>query len=90
MKKEMVTVTGIMVRDNRMDKSRAWALDILKNQPNVKITHRYFSSDEYIYGKEDGNVYDENGYLFEDWESDRFSGMRMRFGGVWEDGWDYK
>lgn len=70
----------------RMDNSRAWALDVLKNQPNVKITHELFDSDEYIYGAK-GCVYDECGYLFEDWHSSYRNGMRMRVGGSWEDGW---
>ena len=72
--------------------SRDWAINILKNNPNQKITHRLFDSDEYVYGK-NGKVYDENGYLFEDWVSEgigKHDGMRMRVGGSWEDGWDIR
>ena len=34
----------------------------MQENPNVKITHTLFDSNEYIYLKEDGNVYDENGF----------------------------
>ena len=61
---------------------------IIEN-PNVKISHSSFVSDEYIYTKEDGRVYDENNYLFEDWCSAR-NGIRMRSGGEWEDNWYIK
>ena len=70
--------------------SREWAIDMLENKPNQKITHRLFGSNEYIYGK-NGKVYDENGYLFEDWTSEgvgKHDGMRMRVGDSWEDGWN--
>ncbi|RHK98252.1 hypothetical protein [Blautia obeum] len=40
--------------------SRDWAITILNHHPNVKITHRLFSTDEYIYGR-NGKVYDEFG-----------------------------
>lgn len=62
----------------------------MQENPNVKITHTLFDSNEYIYLKEDGNVYDENDYLFEDWYSKRSMGIRMRTGGSWEDGWSVK
>ena len=70
--------------------SRDWAIDVLKNKPKQKITHRLFDSNEYIYGK-NGKVYDENGYLFEDWVSEgigKHDGVRMRVGDSWEDGWN--
>lgn len=69
--------------------SREAAIDVLKNKPNQKITHRFWDFDEYIYGK-NGKVYDEQGCLFEDWVSEgigRHDGIRARVGGVWEDGW---
>lgn len=62
----------------------------IKENPNVKITHEYFSPDEYIYSKENGEVYTEEGYLFEDWYSNEFTGhngIRMRKGDDWETGW---
>lgn len=62
---------------------------ILDNQ-YVPITHILFSEDEFIYAARDGKVYDENGYLFEDWYSDgiaRHDGIRERSGGSWEMGW---
>ena len=71
--------------------SREWAINILKGDPNTKITHSLFDSNEYIYGK-DGLVFDENGLLFEDWTSDgpnKHNGIRMRIGGPWEYGWSF-
>lgn len=62
----------------------------ISEHPNVKITHPLFGSEEYLIGKEDGNVYDEKGYLFEDWHSDRNNGLRMRKGDIWEKGWMVK
>ena len=62
----------------------------IKEHPNVKITHWLFDEDEYIYSKDDGKVYDENNYLFEDWLSygpGAHNGIRMRYGDNWYDGW---
>lgn len=67
--------------------------NILLNNPYLHISHRYFSENEYIYSKTNGKVYDENGYLFEDWHSDSVTGhigIRMRYGGYWDDGWYIK
>lgn len=66
-------------------------IEFMKENPNVKFTHPLFSDDEYIYQKENGNVYDENGYLFEDWYSEgvgQHNGIRMRIGREWNDGWE--
>lgn len=62
----------------------------IEENPNVKIVHTLFDSNEYLYQKEDGKIYDENGYLFEDWYSDDKNGIRLRTGGIWEDGWSVK
>lgn len=61
----------------------------LHKRPNVKFVHRLFSSDEYLINKEDGCIYDENGYLFEnfDLDDDTHNGMRIRRDSVWDDGW---
>ena len=67
----------------------------IKENPHVHITHTLFDESEYIYTGDDGNVYDEDGFLFEDW-MDGFgswignNGIRMRIGGQWEDGWRIK
>lgn len=61
----------------------------IKENPSVKITHENFNSDEYIYSKPSGEVYTEEGYLFEDWHSNEFrgnNGIRMRKGDSWETG----
>ena len=66
------------------------AVAILKSEENVKVTHWLFDDREFIYCR-DGKVYDENGYLFEDWIStgpNAHNGVRMRIGGNWDDGWD--
>lgn len=67
--------------------SRIDMIAVLTSNPGAKISHRYFSKNEYIYLGNDGNVYDENGYLFEDWKSRQNCGVRMRNGGNWEHGW---
>ena len=66
-----------------------WAIDILKNSPWTKITHRIFDSYEYLYGTKEGYVKDEYGYLFENWiPSDTFhNGIRMRNSSEWQSGW---
>lgn len=70
--------------------SRQYTINDMLAHPLVRYTHRNFSPDEYIYAKSDGNIYTEEGYLFEDWYSEgpgQHNGMRMREGGTWEDGW---
>ena len=70
--------------------TRSNMIVFMRENPNVKITHWLFSSSEYIYQKENGNVYDENGYLFEDWCSEGamvHNGVRSRVGGEWDNGW---
>ena len=67
--------------------TRTEILAVLRSQPNVKVAHRLFDANEYLYMGADGNVYDENGYLFEDWYSYAHDGMRMRSGDVWEKDW---
>lgn len=69
---------------------RSVMIVFINENPNVKVTHILFGDDEYIYQKEDGRVYDENGYLFEDWYSEgagKHDGIRMRTGGKWDSGW---
>lgn len=75
--------------------TRTEMIEFIKKYPYVHITHNLFSDDEYIYSDIDGLVWDENGYLFENWDSvaDMWSGnngIRMRTGGMWEDGWYIK
>lgn len=66
--------------------TRTEMIGFARENPLVKITHHLFLRDEYIYG--DGcNIYEEHGYLFEDFSSDRHNGIRMRSGGAWETGW---
>ena len=66
--------------------SRTEMIRFIKNNPGEKITHTLFDASEYIYLAADGNVYDENGYLFEDWFG-YHDGIRMRTGEYWESGW---
>lgn len=67
--------------------SRIEMMVALTSKPHVKISHQFFTADEYIYLGDDGKVYDENDYLFEDWTSHAHCGLRMRAGGNWEHGW---
>ncbi len=70
--------------------SRSDVIVFMQENPNVKIKHILFSDGEYIYQKEDGKIYDENGYLFEDWYSDgvgQHNGLRLRNSGEWSTGW---
>ena len=68
--------------------SRDEMIKYMAENPSIKITHRLFDSNEFIYQNEDGRIYDENGYLFEDWESEYHNGIRMRTGKSWEHGWE--
>lgn len=74
--------------------SRTEMITFIKENPNVHISHPLFTQDEYIFSAENGNVYDENGNLFEDWYSPNnctgWNGIRMRTGGKWEDDWYVK
>lgn len=75
--------------------TRAEMIRFIVSNPNVHITHTLFDPSEYIYLGNDGNIYDENGYLFENWDSpfDKWSGwngIRMRDGAEWQTGWRVK
>lgn len=74
--------------------SRDEMIKFMNENPNIKITHTLFDQNEYIYQKEkNGEVYDEDGNLFDDWHSggiNKRNGVRMRTGGNWENGWDVK
>lgn len=62
-------------------------LKFIRNNPNVKIKHESFDKDEYLYYC-CGIVYDENEYVFEDFEAGSFrNGLRIRIGDCWETGW---
>jgi hypothetical protein len=62
---------------------------VMLNNPYKKFTHTLFAPDEYIYSKSNGIIYDENGYVFEDWYS-HCDGMRIRTEGYWQEGWSIK
>lgn len=73
-----------------IDLPRSEMIALIKEYPHLPFTHRFFSAGEYIYSNAAGDIYDENGYLFEDWHSegpDRHDGIRRRTGGAWEHGW---
>ena len=67
--------------------TREEMMDFIRKNPNKKISHVSFGNDEYILYKEDGKVYDENNYIFEDFTTSRHNGLRFRVGGLWESGW---
>lgn len=70
--------------------TRETMIIFMEENPNVRITHNLFGTNEYIFQNEDGKVYDENGYIFEDWYSDRCNGIRIRNEENWKDGWEVK
>lgn len=75
--------------------TRSEMIDTLKNCPHLPITHYLFADDEYIFSSMDGIVYDESGHIFENWASitdvwSGVNGLRLRTGGMWEDGWRIK
>lgn len=72
------------------DLNRSEMIELIKKHPHLPFAHRLFSHGEYIYSNASGDVYDENGYLFEDWHSEGpgcHAGIRLRIGGAWEHGW---
>ena len=67
--------------------TRTEMIGYIRENPLVKVTHILFMKDEYLYSKGDGKVYEEHGYLFEDFVTEMHNGLRMRSGGAWENGW---
>jgi hypothetical protein len=66
------------------------AINYMLHNPYHKITHRLFAQDEYLYSKGDGIIYDEAGYVFEDFEiGDPVPrcGMRIRNDDFWWKDW---
>ena len=51
------------------DMTKSEVIKYMRDNNYVKITHCLFESNEYIYMKSDGNIYTEEGYLFEDFNS---------------------
>ena len=68
--------------------TRTEMLDFIRNNPNTKITHGLFEPYEFLYMGNDGNVYDENDYLFENFLFGCHNGLQIRCGGDWENGWE--
>ena len=63
----------------------------IEANPFIPITHSLFDDSEYLYSDNQGNVWDENGNLFEDWYSPDISeGLRLRNYDEWLDGWEIK
>ena len=62
------------------------AIDFMRDNEGVKITHYHFAPEEYIYMK-NGVIYTEENYIFEDFYSTSHNGMRMRSGYCWQNGW---
>lgn len=67
-------------------------VDFIRENPGVAVTHRLFDDHEFIFMAENGNVYDEQGYLFEDWDwsSHARNGIRIREHGPWKTDWSVK
>ena len=66
--------------------TRDQAIKLMMENPEAKVTHRLFSSDEYLY-MIDGICYDEMGYIFDD-GTIHHDGLQMRKGDAWETDWD--
>lgn len=62
-------------------------IEYIQENHYKRITHYLFAEEEYLYMADDGCVYDEDGYLFEDWFSGAHCGIRVRTGDHWENGW---
>ena len=80
-------IIGFMTRNDM--------ITFIKNNPYIHITHNLFAEDEYIYSDPNGIVHDESGYIFENWDSvtnmwSGYNGIRLRIGGMWENGWYIK
>lgn len=69
-------------------------IEFIKENPYVHISHPLFMEYEYIYSGSDEIIYDEYGYIFEDWYSSNDirgrNGIRERIGNQWENGWYIK
>lgn len=64
------------------------AIHYMLNNPNCHVWHPLFSPNEFLFAKEDGIIYDECGYVFEDFEENSSrAGMRLRWEDVWLSGW---
>lgn len=68
--------------------NRQAAINLMMRGPQIKITHQYFSPDEYIY-MIDGEIYDENDYRM---KCNGPNGQIITFwtdrtGPEWEEGW---
>lgn len=73
--------------ENNNAMTRDEMIEFIRKNPNVKITHESFNKDEYLYYL-CGVIYDENGYVFEDFVPCSFRcGLRIRIGDCWETGW---
>lgn len=67
--------------------TRSEAVALMQSDSNIKVTHDYFSPEEYLYMK-NGKIYTEEDYLFEDFEPlSHNNGMRLRDGENWATGW---
>lgn len=81
--------------DEVVGMTRNEMIEFIEENPYVHITHTLFDDDEYIYSDTNGIVYDECGNIFENWDSvtnmwSGINGIRLRHGGIWEDGWHIK
>ena len=70
---------------------RTEMIAFIKANPFIPITHSLFDNSEYLYADEQGNVWDENGNMFEDWYSPYLhDGIRIRDDEAWLSGWEIK
>lgn len=62
------------------------AIHYMLHHPRCHVSHPLFDSHEYLYSKGDGVIYDECGYVFENFTGHN-DGMRDRCEPVWLSGW---
>lgn len=88
--KEICPLKKVLPKDGEMNIDEM--IEFIRSNHHVRISHNLFDKHEYIYSAEDGFVYDEGGYLFEDWDdgSNANCGIRMRMHGSWKTGWFIK
>lgn len=71
--------------------TRSEMITFIKANPFIPITHLLFDDSEYIYADEQGNVWDENGNLFEDWYTPYMhDGIRLRDKDWWLSEWEIR
>lgn len=67
-------------------------IEFVRCHPFVAVSHFLFDDVEYLFLNDDGNVYDEEGCLFESWSwsPDIWCGKNIKDVSIWASGWFVK